>query len=547
MKWEILSKLKVKDIIKILLTNRGLKTKKQVEDFLEPKNPLELEPEDFGISKLEIKKAVERIKKAVKNKEHIIVYGDYDSDGICGTAILWETLYQMSAKALPYIPDRITEGYGFNTETIQKLKTQDPELKLFISVDHGITAHQKIKFAKNLGIDVIVTDHHEPAKTNPQALAVVHTQEIAGVDVAWVLAKAVGVSKEKLKADLALCALGTVGDVMPVVGENRGFIKYGIEELKKTGRPGLLAIYKNAGLDKDKIGTYEIGYIIDPRLNAKGRMEHAIESLRLLCTKNLSQAGELAKKLEISNEERQLLLNGTVKSARELHLSSDKKKIIFLTDESFHFGVVGLVAGRLAEEFYRPAIVVSKGKIYSKASARSINGFNIIEAIRTCSDLLVDAGGHPMAAGFTIETAKLEILKSRLEELAEKELDEQKLTKTLKIDCELFLEDLSLELYQNLSKFEPFGIGNPEPVFVSRQVKISEARTVGAEGKHLKLRLTSHVSPITIDAIGFGIGQLFFQLPEKGSVDIAYNLTLDKWNNQQKIQLKIKDIKWQKG
>ena len=520
-----------------------MKTEKQIKNFLNPQNPLKMKPEDFGVSKSQITKAVTRIRKAVKNKEHIIVWGDYDSDGICGTAILWETLYQMGAKVLPYIPDRITEGYGFNVESIQKLKNQDSELKLLISVDHGITAHQKIEYAEKLGIQTIVTDHHEPTKKNPPALAVIHTQEISGTAVAWVLAKALGAPKQKLKADLALCALGIVGDVMPVVGKARGFIKYGIEELKKTTRPGLVAIFENTGLDSQRIGTYEIGYIINPRINAKGRMEHAIESLRLLCTKDKNKAAELAKKMEISNQERQSLLDGTVEQAKALYVSSNK--LIFLADESFHFGVIGLVAGKLVEEFYRPAIVVSKGETYSKASARSINGFNIIEAIRTCSDLLVDAGGHPMAAGFTIETAKLEILKSKLEKLAEQQLDEQKLTKTLKIDCELNLENLSDDLYEKFSQFEPFGIGNPEPIFTSRVV-VKNLRTVGTDGKHLKLTLSPAPNIPNIPnypAIAFSLGYLVDKLKVDQEIEVAYNLSLNLWNSEKKLELKLKDIK----
>lgn len=555
MRWRVLknlrektnSKLKKEELIlETLFKNRNLISQKQKRDFLNPPNPLNLKPASLGIKDVQVKKAIERIKKAIKSKEQVIVYGDYDSDGICGTAILWETLYQMGAQVLPYIPTRGTEGYGFNTQTIKNLKENYPTLGLIISVDHGIVANQQVEFAQKNGIDVIITDHHQPSKIYPPAYAIIHTQKIAGVSVAWLLAKALGAPKEKLKGDLSLCALGTVGDVMPLVGENRGFVKYGIEELRKTERPGLLALLEIAGLSKEKIGVYEIGFVIDPRINAKGRVGNAMDSLRLLCSRNSIKAFQLAQELEFSNKERQNLLNGTCKTARQMCFNIQNKKIIFLADESFHHGIVGLVAGKLAEEFYRPAVIVSRGENFSKASARSIEGFNIVQAIRSCSDLLIDAGGHPLAAGFTIETEKLEILKQRLEEIAEKELDDQKLIKTLTIDCELSFSDLNINLYKKILEFEPFGLGNPEPVFVTTQVEIIDSSIVGLERKHLKLKLAAFDSPQTFEALGFGMGDLIEKIPKNQPINIAYGLGLDEWNGNVKILLKLKDIKWRK-
>ena len=552
MRWEILTKLKIKnekvkneDIVEILLKNRGLKTKKQQEEFLNPKKPEELGAKDFGLEKRETTKAIKRIRQAIEKNEAIIVYGDYDTDGICATAILWETLYKLTKNVLPYIPQRVSEGYGLNKKTITSLKEKNPNLKLIITVDHGITAGEKIKFAKKLGIDVVVCDHHEIGKEKPQAVAVVHTVKVCSAAIAWFL------SNQIKKGDfLDLVAIATIADVEPLIGVNRSLVKEGLYALNRTKRCGLLAIFEEAGIKQGEIGPYEVGFIIAPRLNAMGRMEHALESLRLVCTSRVDQAKDLATKLGMTNRERQILMEETAKHARDLLFSfasqEDLPKLIFLAHESYQEGIIGLTAGKLVEEFYRPAIVISKGEIYSKASARSINGFNIIEAIRTCSDLLVDAGGHPMAAGFTVETTKLEVLKTRLEEVAQKQLDDEKLTKKLKIDCELSLKDISLELYQEIRKFEPFGLGNPEPIFVSRGVEVVEARTVGLEGKHLKLSLTSHLSPITIEAIGFGMGQLFPQLPPEKPIEIAYSLALDQWNGMSKIQLKLKDIKWEK-
>jgi single-stranded-DNA-specific exonuclease len=567
MRWEILAKSKkpkVKSktdgIVKILLENRGLKTQKEIEEFLAPVDPLALRPKDFGIKEKELGKAVERIKKAIKNGEGIIVYGDYDADGICATAILWETLYRQTKKALPYIPERVGEGYGLNKEAISKLKTsafakasadkQNPELKLIITVDHGITEAEKIKFAQELGIDVVVCDHHQLGEKGPQCAAVVHTDKVCAAAIAWVLAQKLENSETRTANDLDLVTIATIADLEPLTGINRNLVKFGLKALNETRRCGLLAIFEEAGIRQGEIGPYEVGFIIAPRLNAMGRMEHALESLRLICTPKSDQAKNLATKLGVTNKDRQVLTEETTKHARELVLASfgrNLPKLIFLSQRTYQEGVIGLAAGKLVEEFYRPAIVISEGEVYSKASARSINGFDIIKAIRAHSDLLVDAGGHPMAAGFTIETTKLEILRARLQELADKELDEQKLIKVLKIDCELALEDLTMDLYRKIVEFQPFGVGNPEPVFTSRAVKIAEARTLGAEGRHLRLRLVSPNRSVAFNAIGFGLGSLLNSLSFDEPIAVAYNLQLNRWNGEVRLELKLKDIQWKKG
>lgn len=572
MRWETVgkletqnSKLETQRIVEILLDNRGLKTKKEIEEFLKPADPFTLKPKDFGIDEEELEKAVERIKEAIKSGEGIIVYGDYDADGICATAILWETLYRQTKNALPYIPERVGEGYGLNRDSILKLKTsafakssadkQNPELKLIITIDHGITEGEKIKYAQNLGIEVIVCDHHQLGKEPPKCAAVVHTDKICAAAIAWVLAQSLENPKTRTTNDLDLVAIATIADLEPLVGINRNLVKHGLRILNQTQRCGLLAIFEEAGIKLGEIGTYEVGFMIAPRLNAMGRMEHALESLRLVCTPKPLQAKDLALKLGSTNRERQTLTEETARHAKDLvslQIKEGLPKLIFLAHESYQEGVIGLAAGKLVEEFHRPAVVVAKGEKYSKASARSITGFNIIEAIRTFSDLLVDAGGHPMAAGFTIETAKLEIFKTKLQALAEKELDENKLVKTLKIDCEIGLESLSMELYQKITQFQPYGLGNPEPIFASREVSLLDVRVVGNEGRHLKLRAILHRSPVTdhrppsFEAIGFGMGRFLPNLSSENPVDIAYNLQLNRWNGEEKLELKLRDIKWKK-
>lgn len=553
MRWSILNKLRdtegkvaEEQIVKMLLENRGLKTETEVSEFLAPKNPADFTSKDLEIDEKELKKALIRIKQAIAADESIIVYGDYDADGICATAILWETLYGLSKNVLPYIPERVSEGYGLNKESIQKLKADKNKLSLIITVDHGITAADKIDYAKSLGIDVIVCDHHQINKEKPKCEAVIHTEKICAAAIAWYLSKRLQEaekSDQSVKRSLDLVAIATIADLEPLISVNRSFAKYGLLALRKSKRPGLLAIFNEAKITQENIGTYEIGYIVSPRLNAMGRMEHALESLRLVCTANNKQALALAEKLGTKNRARQLLTEETTKHAIEnSKLSAQSSKLIFISHKSYNQGIIGLVAGKLVEQYYRPAIVLSVGEVYSKASARSIAGFNIIEAIRAQSDLLVDAGGHPMAAGFTVETTKVAILKQRLLDFAEENIKEEILEKTVKIDLELPLSAISLGFWQEIEKMAPFGLGNPEPVFASTVV-IKGFRTVGGEGKHLKFQLSDD-KKLSFGAIGFNMAYLLEKLKIDQEVEVAYTITLNEWNGEKRLELKLKDLRW---
>jgi len=543
MKWKILSKVKSKNVIKILLANRGLKTKKEIEEFLNPKKPQQITLRDVGIDSSEVLKAIARIKRAIKNKEKIIVYGDYDTDGVCGTAILWEALNHLKADVLPFIPTR-EEGYGLKVERIEKLAKDG--VKLIITVDQGIVNYTQVEHAKKLGVEVIITDHHVLGEKKPKALAIIHTVKLCGASVAWFLARALEktIEGEEIKTGLDLVTLATIADMVPLVGPNRYLVKYGLERLRQTKRPGLLALFDFAGFKKENLGVFEISYMISPRLNAAGRLDDPTDSLRLICTKNEKRAIVLAQKIDQQNRERQNLTEKTMIHARELWLKQDgQSDLIFVAHESYQEGIVGLVAGKLTEEFYRPAIVVSKGKEFSRGSARSIKEFNILAAIRACAEMVGAHGGHQKAAAFTVETVKIEILKEKLTALTKEGLKNKDLSPTLTIDLELDLEDLTLAFYKELSCLEPFGEGNPQPVFATKNVKAVEVRTVGNGNKHLKLRLTSPVSRLTFDVIGFGMGSFYAQLSPNEPIDIAYNLTTDEWNGNKRLQLKLKDIK----
>ena len=527
--------LKFEQIEQVLLKNRGLNNKKDWTEFFNPISPEKLSLKGLGINPAQVKKAVERVKRAKKTGELVMVYGDYDADGICATAILWERLYSLGLNALPYIPERFSEGYGLNVESIKSLKEKNPKLGLIITVDHGIVAGDKVEAAKDLGIDVIITDHHEPGTKLPKPIALIHTTKIGGAGVAWVLAREIKKSLEGLD----LVAIGTIADQLPLTFANRSFAKWGLEALNNTQRPGLNALFSEAGITKGEIGTYQVGFMIAPRINAMGRVLHAIDSLRLLCTKNRDRAGELASLLNKTNLERQRIVEEVVLHARGLVVK--EKNIIVLAHESYHEGVIGLAAARLVEEFYRPAIVISNKGSVAKASARSISGFNIIETIRKLEDLILEGGGHPMAAGFSINPAKIKEFSRRINVLASPLLTDEILTKKLKIDLEINFEDIGEDLLKLVRSFEPTGIGNPTPTFITCGVSVDDAKVVGREGTHLKLSLGQKTK--TIGAIAFGLGVLFKELSPSSKVDIAYTLEENTYNGNSNLQLRVKDIK----
>lgn len=551
MDWEILhgtfgGKADLEKVIDILLKNRGITTKKQKEDFFNPPKPSKIKLTDLSIKKSEMEKTLKRIKKAKKNNEMVIVYGDYDSDGVCATAIMWEVLNALKVKTMPHLPDRFEEGYGINKESIDTLLLQYPSLGLIITVDNGIVASDAVNYAKKKGIDVIITDHHQAGEKYPKALSVVHTDKVCGAAVAWIVAREIRKrfkipdSRFKNGLGLDLVAIGTIADLIPLVDVNRSLVIAGLDELRNTKRPGLRALFDEARIKKEDIESYHVGFVIAPRINAMGRMEKAIDSLRLLCTRNKNNASEYSRILGRTNRERQDTVELVVNHALEVAKKKDWKGAIVLSYEQYHEGVIGLAASKLVEKFYRPAIVISKGEKVSKASARSISGFNIIEAIRELEDLLEDGGGHPMAAGFSIKTKKLDEFTEKFELLSRRLLTQDILTKNLKIDLELEFSQISLELVAKLKQFNPTGMGNPMPVFSTPDVTVLDLRTVGRDASHLKLKLEK--DGIVCDAIGFGMGYLYTKLMTSRMADFAYNLEENVWNDRKSLQLRLKDI-----
>lgn len=548
--WKLINKKKtreddIQEIVNMLLDNRGLKTESERKEFIEPKHPKDIRVDDFGINGKSIKKVIVRVAKALKNGEELVVYGDYDADGICGTAILWETLNEIGLKVSPYIPERFSEGYGLNSKSVAKIKEEKPNLSLIISVDNGIVANNAVEKAKELGIDTIITDHHEKGEKYPKACAIIHTTKISGAGVAWVLARELrrefNVKNDRpfLGNGLELAAIGTIADQVPLVKLNRSICFYGLKILNKTLRPGLISLFQKSAVKRGDIGVYEVGFIIAPRLNATGRLTHAIESLRLLCMKRQGNALKQASLLGKVNRERQKVVEDVVRSVKR-RVDEKNLPLVIVVSGEYHEGVIGLAASRLVETFYRPSIVICKEKEISKASCRSIAGFNIIDSIRQTGKLIESGGGHPMAAGFSIKTKNIKKFKKKINEIAEKKVQEGMLVKKVTADMQIEFSSLTEKLAKTLSLFEPTGTGNSRPTFYTEKVGILEKRVIGKDKRHIKMSLCKNKK--TFDSIGFGMSNLNSKIERSSLLDIVFQFEENIWRGNVNLQIKLKDV-----
>ncbi|MBI4283779.1 MAG: single-stranded-DNA-specific exonuclease RecJ [Chloroflexi bacterium] len=527
-----------------LLYNRGLTEPSQRELFLTADDRLSGDP--FLLPGMP--QAVARIYQALLSGESMAVYGDFDTDGITATALMVQGLSILNGKAIPYIPHRLTEGYGLKTAALENLYRQG--VSLVITVDCGISGLAEVKRARRLGLDIIITDHHTPTAELPPALAVVNPKladsrypfsELAGVGVALKLLQALfrGIGTEQqLEALSDLVALGTVADVVPLLGENRYLVKQGLKRLSNSPRLGIREIVTCAGLNSASLDTESISWAIAPRLNAAGRLEHAMTSYRLLTTDSPEEAHQLALWLEQKNDERQKLTTRTLDSAREQVLAQGILPLLIAGDRDYPGGIIGLVAGRLAEEFYRPAVVIRTGDQVSSGSCRSIPEFNIIQALAQCSNLFTHFGGHSQAAGFTLPTRNLPRLQQALLQLATTQLEGVDLRPRLDIDAEVRLSDLGGETFPLIQKLAPFGQGNPSPTFLSRRVEVVDCRPMGNGSEHLRLKLKQ--GGTVWDGVGFGLGDCLTEV--SSPLDIVYNLEIDHWGGQARLRLNILDL-----
>jgi single-stranded-DNA-specific exonuclease len=493
--------------------------------------------------------AVSRIYQALLTGEEIAIYGDFDADGITATALLVQGLSALGGKVIPYIPHRYHEGYGLQVAALEKLRKQG--ISLIITVDTGITAIAEIQKARKMEIDIIVTDHHLPLASLPPALAVVdhkrsdsvcQSTELAGVGVAFKLLQALlkGSGREELLNRLLdLVALGTVTDMVPLTGDNRYWVKRGLELINNTERLGLQEMMRGANLKPGNLDAESISWVLGPRLNAAGRLGDAATSYQLLLTQDPQEAASLASELEEKNAKRQRLTSELLERARERIIATGTDLPLLMTgDEDYPTGVIGLVAGRLSEEFYRPVILFKFGAETCRGSGRSIPEFNLMAALKDCRDLLTNFGGHTKAAGFSVPTTNLTQLQKRLLTLAEAQLAGLDLRPHIDIDAEVPLSVFTGETFKQIQRLAPFGSGNPLPAFVSRHVEIVDQRQIGSHGEHLGLKLKQE--GIVWNAIAFRFGN---RAQETAAyLDIAYNLDVDRWNGGERLRLKLLDF-----
>src|SRR5512138_728525 len=537
-------------ILKQILFNRGLATDAEARAFLKAEPNANTDP--FQL--VGMAATIDRICFALEKNEPIAIYGDYDVDGVTATALLVQALGALGGNVRGYIPNRFDEGYGLNKDALDTLKAEG--VKLVITVDCGIRSPDEALHARTIGLDLVISDHHHPDGENlPPALAVINPKQhgdpypdkdLAGVGIAYKIAEALmtvqkPINNFQLRELLDLVALGTVADLAPLVGENRSLVRKGLRQIRETKRQGLYSLAGIADVKIDKVTAGNIGFMLGPRLNASGRLESALASFELLTTTDFMRAGQLAQQLDTQNRQRQSITRQMQEQAEIIAMGEDPDAyLLFAAHEDFNPGVVGLAASRLTEVHYRPAIVAAKSAEETRGSCRSIPEFHITDALDLCKDLLVRHGGHAAAAGFTVRNENLPELVARLKQIAKDQLCSKDLRQTLLADMEIPLADLNFEVLKHLGYLEPTGYGNPEAVFVSRNAKVKVARTVGADGKHLKLTFEDERGA-TYDSIGFRMGHLKADLPPR--VDVLYHIEANEYNGRTTLQLNLKDLK----
>ncbi|MDP8230483.1 MAG: single-stranded-DNA-specific exonuclease RecJ [Candidatus Gorgyraea atricola] len=549
---ELSDNLSISPIVSQLLINRGLSTIDKARTFLngdisELYNPFLMEG---------VHEAVCRIKKAIAKKEKIFIHGDYDVDGVTSVVLLVFTLRHFGIEPEYYIPDRITEGYGLSEAGVEKAVEINADL--VITVDCGITSFEEVKTLNAHNIDVIITDHHEVPKILPPAYSIVNPhrkdclypdKDLSGVNIAFKLCEALCIeldSKEIWK-HLDLVSLGTISDVAPLVGENRILVKEGLKLLKNgSSNKGIKALIQASGLKKKEPGSFEIGFILGPRINAAGRIGSADTAARLLLTADSEEAETLAKRLNEANRERQKIEGLTLKEAIskiDKDINFKEHKIIVLDNEDWHTGVIGIVASRISNRFYRPTILISTKDGVGRGSGRSIESFHLFEALSGCGDVLKGFGGHKYACGLTILEKNLTQFKKTINEIANNVLSAEDLIPSLDIDMEISLSDVTDSVVEEVARLEPFGEGNTQPVFCSRNLKLARPPRI-LKNEHIKLWIKD--KDRTFEAIGFGLVKntdIEIILKKYSEFDLAYNISFNSWQGVNTIQLKIKDIK----
>ena len=524
-----------------LVYQRGIQTEEALRDFLEPSldqlhDPYELHDMD---------KAVTRIRQAIENYEQILIYGDYDADGMTSASIVKEALEQLGAECQVYLPNRFTDGYGPNA-SVYKYFIENQGISLIVTVDNGVAGHEAIELAQSMGVDVIVTDHHSMPEVLPDAYAIIHPehpeadypfQHLAGCGVAFKLATAL---LEEVQVELLdLVAIGTIADMVSLTGENRILVKYGLSVLKNTQRIGLQELFKIAGIQENEVDEETVGFQIAPRLNALGRLDDPNPAIELLTGFDEEEARDIALMINQKNEERKEIVQKIYDEAKTM--VDPNKPVQVLAGEGWNPGVLGIVAGRLLEELHQPVIVLNIENDLAKGSARSIEAVDIFEALDPHRDLFVAFGGHAGAAGMTLEASKLEALSQVLVAYIEDNQVDLSTKNELFLDEELSLPDLTLETLKNFEKLAPFGMDNKKPVFYLKDFKVENAHTMGAGNTHLKLKISQ--ADAVFEVVAFGLGNLATEFSQTKNLELAVTLSVNKWNGQTSLQLMLVDAR----
>jgi len=526
-----------------LLHNRGITDPVEAGAFLDISEGLQSDP--FRLTGMEA--AVSRVLQALRGGETIALYGDFDADGVCGTAILDQGLSALGGRVIPYFPHRFNEGYGMNAASLEALREQGASL--VITVDCGISNAAEIDYARGRGLDVIVTDHHTITQGIPEALAVVNPKRdapspayhLAGTGVAFKLLEALLQRMgrtEQLAGMLDLVTVGTVADMVPLLGENRYLVKKGLPALGRTSRLGLLEMARAAGLQLSRLEAGDITWSLAPRLNAPGRLDHAFSSYRLLVTGSPDEARRLADEVEKKNTQRQRLTSEFLARTKTQIPAGAETPVLMVGGDDYPPGIVGIIAGKLADEFYRPVFIFEMDDEVIRGSARSIPEFDVVQALLECQDLLLRFGGHPSAAGFALSSGNLARLRESLLGIATRELASVDLRPSLAIEADIPLRSMQGSTYPLVLKLAPFGRGNPVPVFLSRNARVVDCRKIGAGARHLRLKLTD--GEAAWKAIGFDLGHLAGEVTSE--IDVVYSLAVDQWNGEETLALNILDF-----
>lgn len=531
-------------ILAQILVNRGLNSINEAGKFLNASPKHLLDPYSFS----DMHKAVNLIKKAARNKERVMVFGDYDVDGITALTLLKSTLLNLGVDVVHYLPHRIKEGYGLNKNILHLAREKN--IKLLITVDCGTGNYKEINELKKHNIETIITDHHEPVHTDlPPASSIINPKlknsgykyrDLAGVGVAYKLCQAL--SSSMLLEDLDLVSLGTIADSVPLTGENRVIAKEGLSRLAQTKREGLKALIENAGIKDRKFTSTFVSFILGPRINASGRLDSAEVSLNLLMSQDREEVNKLVKIIEAHNRQRQKIESKILEEAEDLinkEINFKEHKVIVIAKEDWHQGVLGIVASKLADRFYRPAIVISLNEDLCKGSARSIKNFHLFNALLECREFLSEFGGHAHAAGILITKDSIKDFKQNINRIAHERLSLEDLLPSLDIDIESTLSDLNEEMIWELERLEPFGNGNPEPLFYTRNLKRKgEPQTLSRE----TLKFWVSDGNITYQAIGFGMGHFKDSLINAKDFDLVYTPRIDNWEGDSSVLLEVRDI-----